>query len=445
MSSMLARPVAAEVLETSGWVQAHDAVLRVARERAALERREGVCLLRARRDHVHRHLGYGAFAEYTDRYLGYCSRTTADKLRTAEALEALPALAQAQRDGRLTPSAVRELARVATAETEAAWMKAASGLRVREVERLVSGRARGDRPTDTPRPSLIRHVLRFEVSPETLAAFRDAMRHVSEQTGQHLDDDALLLLIARGILEPAASPPASGAAEHTHAGRPRYQISVTECPRCKRASMPAGADRVEIDAAMLATAHCDAHVVEMPRAHAAPDTTHGGAGADAPLQIRENAAPTAPAPRATPTITPALRRRVVQRDHRACQLPGCRNTLGIEVHHIRPRADGGPNHADNLVCLCSVHHRAIHAGQLHLSGSANALRVCHADGSSYGAAVCAARSDTSEKVFRGLRWLGFRERDARAAVQAALRDPATHADLQHDESELLRQALAHLG
>ena len=182
------------------WVLAHEAVLEVAKERALLERREGTSLLRAHRERVHQHLGYGAFAEYTDRHLGYCHRTTADKLRTAEALEQLPELARAQQEGRLHASAVRELARVATAETESAWIEAARGRRVREVERMVSGRARGDSPTSAPRPELEKHVLRFEVSAETLAAFRDAMRRINEKSGEKLDDDSALLLLARAAL-----------------------------------------------------------------------------------------------------------------------------------------------------------------------------------------------------------------------------------------------------
>src|SRR5918994_7703303 len=91
------------------WVLAHEAVLEVAKERARLERREGTSLLHAHRERVHQRLGYGAFAEYMDRHLGYCHRTTADKLRTAEALEHLPELAQAQQRGHLHASAVREL------------------------------------------------------------------------------------------------------------------------------------------------------------------------------------------------------------------------------------------------------------------------------------------------------------------------------------------------
>jgi hypothetical protein len=64
------------------WILADEAVLEVAKERAGLERCEGTS--RSHRELVHQHLGYGAFPEHTDRYLGYCHRTTASKFRTAE-------------------------------------------------------------------------------------------------------------------------------------------------------------------------------------------------------------------------------------------------------------------------------------------------------------------------------------------------------------------------
>jgi hypothetical protein len=43
-------------------------------------------------------------------------------------------------------------------------------------------------------------VLRFEVSAETLAAFREAMRRINAQSGEKLDDDSALLLMARAAL-----------------------------------------------------------------------------------------------------------------------------------------------------------------------------------------------------------------------------------------------------
>jgi hypothetical protein len=375
----------------ASWVLAHEAVLEVAQERARLERREGTTLLCAFRERVHRHLGYGAFAEYTDRHLGYCHRTTADKLRTAEALEQLPELARAQNEGRLNGSAVRELARVATAETESAWIEAARGRRVREIERMVSGRARGDSPTSAPRPELEKHVLRFEVSAETLAAFRETMRRINEQSGEKLDDDSALLLMARAAL--SASTVDGDAAS---LGRANYQVAVFECQHCKRAFQPAGADTVEIDAST---------------------------------------------PRATQSVPPAIRRQVLLRDHKRCQVPGCRNTLGLDVHHIQPRSEGGTHGASNLLGLCSVHHRAVHEGELHVSGLApDQLVFQHADGTPYGGPVSAPRADVCKKVFDGLCWLGFKSNEARRALDECTRD----GDVSLDAKTLLRKALERL-
>src|SRR5262245_47770513 len=87
---------------------------------------------------VHVRLGLGSFAEYVERLFGYAPRVTHEKLRVAEALERLPQLTQALRDGAVTWSSARELSRVATAETEQVWLDCAKNRTVREVEQLVS-------------------------------------------------------------------------------------------------------------------------------------------------------------------------------------------------------------------------------------------------------------------------------------------------------------------
>src|SRR5262245_63729745 len=101
-----------ESASTSQWVLAHEALTRLARERAAADAEEGRCLLAALRSAAHVHLGHGSFGEYIERVLGYKPRSTQEKLRVAEALEQLPAIAQALEHGRLHWSAVRELTRV---------------------------------------------------------------------------------------------------------------------------------------------------------------------------------------------------------------------------------------------------------------------------------------------------------------------------------------------
>src|SRR5262245_30281623 len=110
------------------WRQAHTALAGLARRRAELDCVEAGCLLRAERLQVHRHLGFGSFAEYVERLLGYSVRTLEEKLRVARALERLPEIRCALASGAITWSAVRELTRVASESSEGVWLEAAEGL-----------------------------------------------------------------------------------------------------------------------------------------------------------------------------------------------------------------------------------------------------------------------------------------------------------------------------
>src|SRR5438477_8657194 len=98
--------------EADEWVRAHEALSRLARERAAADAEEGRWLLAALRSAAHVHLGYGSFGEYVERLFGYKPRSTQEKVRVAEALEELPAMSQALETGGLNWSSARELMRV---------------------------------------------------------------------------------------------------------------------------------------------------------------------------------------------------------------------------------------------------------------------------------------------------------------------------------------------
>src|SRR5262245_14700201 len=102
------------------WRQAHQELTQLAKARARLDWKEGHYLLRAFRSRAHLHLGFGSFAEYVERLFGYKARWTEERLRVAEALEGLPELSQALRNGSLNWSAARELTRVAASENEQA-------------------------------------------------------------------------------------------------------------------------------------------------------------------------------------------------------------------------------------------------------------------------------------------------------------------------------------
>ena len=125
------------------WVRAHQALSRLARERAAADAEEGRWLLAARRSAAHVHLGFGSFGEYIERLFGYTRRTVQEKLRVAEALEGLPKLAGALERGSLGWSAARELTRVAVADTEQVWLESPAARRYDSSRRLWRASARG--------------------------------------------------------------------------------------------------------------------------------------------------------------------------------------------------------------------------------------------------------------------------------------------------------------
>ena len=63
--------------------------------------------------------------------------------------------------------------------------------------------------------------------------------------------------------------------------------------------------------------------------------------------------------RKTRTIPGPLKRALLARD-RTCRFPGCTNRLFLEGHHIRHWADGGETEIDNMISICTHHHRFVH-------------------------------------------------------------------------------------
>ena len=65
--------------------------------------------------------------------------------------------------------------------------------------------------------------------------------------------------------------------------------------------------------------------------------------------------------RRTRAIPTAIRRALWIRDE-GCRFPGCSNKRFVHGHHIEHWLHGGRTSLDNLVMLCSFHHRLIHEG-----------------------------------------------------------------------------------
>lgn len=405
------------------WKRAHAELLRLKKSRATLDVELGEWLLRALRAGAHGFLGFASFAEYVERLLGEKPRWTRERLRVAEVLEDLPLTRRELGAGKLNWSAARELVRVATPDTESEWLLAAKQCTARQLEELVSGRQPGDEPCDPADPHLRRHVLSFEVSGEVLATFREATAKLRRDADDPLSEEEALLLMARQVL-----------AGSSDSGKSSYQIAVTVCEGCGRGFQQGSGDLIEVGPEIVAAAECDGEhvgpVSERANRVQAMSTTRPG--------TTPHVGRSAGHRRATRSIPPRIRREVVRRDAGRCVVPGCRHATYVDIHHLRPRAEGGDHDPTGLVVLCAAHHRALHRGRLLVEGDASSgLVFRHADGALYGRVESPAVAEVYQKAFVALRGLGFRETEARRTLDQVRRENDAR-----DVESVLRRGLA---
>jgi hypothetical protein len=343
--------IAAEAWERqheAEWARVDGKLRGIAARRASLDAEEANLLRYAEELKLWRGFACGSMIEYMERAMGYAPHTAAERLRVARAIAELPLLTEALERGELPHSAVRELSRVAVPDTEDAWLEAARGKSLREIEALVSGHRPGHLPGDETEPSLHRKTITLEVSPETYDLWRKLHALSAEEHGQRLSDDELIQSLFRRAYgdDRAAGGNArdEGSRGRQETGTPAYKIAIKRCSDCKRAWQYSGGRDIEIDPAVAECAACDA--------------VHLGS-----LDV---AAPQ----RATTTVTPRKREQVLARDGHCCAVPGCRRNLGLDLHHIEYQSRGGGHELSNLTTLCDLHHRAVHFGKLAIRGTA---------------------------------------------------------------------------
>ncbi len=182
-------------------VQLHSKLKRIAKTRAHLDAQEAEALREAQQLQLWKQFGHVSLVDYMVQELGYTSfRVAEDRLRLANALPELPKLTEALKSGELNVSQAREIARVATPETEEKWIEKALDLNVRETEQAVAGHCKGDLPEDPVDPRLVRKTLWLSVRPETEVLFREARRQLDQERGEKLDEDGVLDALCRTFL-----------------------------------------------------------------------------------------------------------------------------------------------------------------------------------------------------------------------------------------------------
>lgn len=372
------------------WVRVDQLLRGIAARRARLDAEEARLLRYAEELKLWRGWGFSGMLEYLERVMGYAPHTAGERLRVARALGELPLIEDALERGELAHSAVRELSRIAVPDTEAAWLEAAQGKCLRQIEAMISGHRPGDLPDDPTAPHLQNKTVTLELSPESYDLWRKLHALAAEEHGQRLSDDELIPALFRraygddhpahqaaesaatngavavaktasagaGALGTGAAAPsagdaggAAGGARRASSARmsgafgsPAYKIALKQCPDCKRGWQYTGGRDIEIAPAVIDLARCDA--VDL-----------GSLDADAPA-------------RSTTTVTPRKREQVLARDGRSCAVPGCRRNVGLDLHHVEYQRRGGGHALSNLTTLCDLHHRAVHFEKLVIRGVA---------------------------------------------------------------------------
>ena len=65
--------------------------------------------------------------------------------------------------------------------------------------------------------------------------------------------------------------------------------------------------------------------------------------------------------RKTRTVPTAIKRALMARD-KCCVFPGCHHKRFVDAHHIQHWSAGGETSLENLMLLCSQHHKLVHEG-----------------------------------------------------------------------------------
>ena len=362
-----------------GWRALHRKLIELSRQRRVLEAEETELLVEAEDSRLYRRLGHVSMHEYMEVHLGYTRHTANERLRTARELLSLPKLREAYRSGELPFSAVRELTRVVTPSTEAAFLAAAAGKTAGEVQQLVSGRGKGDTPETPPDPRLARRRVVLDVSAEEHAMWTRMRTLVADELGHHVEDGVLVRMLI-GIVA-AAEVQTRGSSEsddleHSSQGEGgpgdgAMADSVDRSCKDDRTTTP----RATRPSLLHAVATCSRCMT----------TVAVTAGTEAPLTVAERSRIECDAlqigsvaeegGRVQYAIPAGTRLKVFVRDRFRCAVPGCRSRRCLEVHHIVPRSLGGTNELSNLVLLCAGHHQLHHEGKLRIEGRAPAVDI----------------------------------------------------------------------
>ncbi len=291
---------------------------------------------------LHRELGFASLELYAVEGLGFSRDRYYQFKRLAEDLQRLPRLKEAVTRGEIGWTKAQQVARVATPASEERWVQTAATVGRRELAQEVKRARQRARARREVSPELGLDVAaEAAADPPTTVSFR--LDGVQLARYEALLERAYKLgLVPRGSSREEVLLSALGALTEggdlcrrkSRKSRSPIQIVVRRCPVCEQAAVVTGHGEKALTRAQAEAVACDANIRE----------------ANGPNRA---------------TVAPSVRAAVLARDRHRCAR--CGATRFLEVHHVKPRDEGGANTADNLTTLCSrchaFHHQRVFAAR----------------------------------------------------------------------------------
>jgi len=282
---------------------------------------------------------------FAEARFGYSPKKTGDLLRIADALPELPKLDRAFNRGKIEWTKVREITRVATPETEAAWIDFARTHTCREVEQKVAKTNKGEEPTKDG-PGLPRTTFEFTLkmgAKDHQIIDTAVAKYLAEHKGA-VPLHAMKAWAMRELITPCGDATAQAMAREFSPFLVVFHID----PVKGTAWMDGEGGRIELPLDEVA------EVMEKARAVFATDVGDPG---DCEVLLLGEPGSVPPEERDDPASR-TFRFAVMARDGFRCVICGRRSHL--HVHHIIARADGGRTIMEGCVTLCAHCHSRIH-------------------------------------------------------------------------------------
>lgn len=295
--------------------------------------------------------GLGGCAEWLHYRCDLSMNTAREKVRVAHALKKLPGIAAAFANGTLSYSKVRAMTRVVGTHNENELLPFALQTTTARVEErcrelrcgTVDSLGDAQRAFSSRSLRVIRNAERGVMTitidlpletGELVEKALDKARDDSTPSAEFVDEswparqaDALVSM---------ASAYLSGNAGQTRNTSDDYLVTI----HVDQSSLVNGNGRASLPIESVKRLCCDGHTVIL-----------GEDENGEPLNIG----------RKTRTVPTAIKRALMARD-KSCAFPGCHHKRFVDAHHIHHWSAGGETSLDNLMLLCSQHHKLVHEG-----------------------------------------------------------------------------------